>query len=230
MMAQKTFRIRSFVGRNSRQTPAQKRAQIEGLPQFGLQIESGLLALDAVFQRKAPRLLEIGFGSGQSLLALAQDRPDLDFIAIETHQPGIGSLLMGIQEMQLTNIRVFNADSVEVLEQCIPNHSLQSIQIFFPDPWQKRRHHARRLIQTDFIQLLIKKLTTTGSLHFATDWEDYAEHMMQVLSAETQLINLAGPQQFATRSIYRPIETKFERRALREGRKIRELQFQVVAP
>jgi tRNA (guanine-N7-)-methyltransferase len=159
------------------------------------------------------------------LLALAAAHPDKDFIGIETHKPGIGALLLGIEQQELTNLRLYEGDAVDVLEQCIPTASLDSVQIFFPDPWQKRRHFARRLIQPAFVQLLITKLKPHGSLHLATDWEDYAQHMLKVLTQTQELINLAGAGQFAKRSPYRPILTKFERRALREQRPVWELQF-----
>ncbi|RDI39206.1 tRNA (guanine-N(7)-)-methyltransferase [Aquicella lusitana] len=221
----KHFRVRSFVGRNSRITAAQEQAFYECLPLYGLSTESGLLDYDAVFGREAPRFLEIGFGSGHSLLALAKSCPEQDFIGIETHKPGVGALFQGIRQHALTNLRVYHADAVDVLDQCIPDASLEGIQIFFPDPWQKRRHHPRRLIQPELVKKLAAKLKPAGTLHLATDWEDYAIQMMQVLSEEEALFNLAGMHQFAPRSPYRPLVTKFERRALREGRHVRELHF-----
>lgn len=224
----KQFRLRSFVRRDSRMTTAKARAQIELWPRFGLGIEDGEEGMTDfvwVFGREAPRFLEIGFGSGQSLLALAKAHPDKDFIGVETHQPGIGALFLGIQQGGLTNLRVYYCDVIDVLEKCIPEASLDGVQIFFPDPWPKRRHHPRRLIQPSFVTLVVTKLKMGGTLHLATDWEDYAKHMLQVLSQDEQLINLTGPHQFAVRSPYRPILTKFERRAEREGRNIWELQF-----
>jgi tRNA (guanine-N7-)-methyltransferase len=220
------FRLRSFVRRGGRGTPAQARAQTIGGPKFGLRMDSGPLDINHIFGREAPCFLEIGFGSGHSLLELAKNHPDKNFIGIETHKPGIGALLMGMENEQLTNIRIYDADAIDVLEKCIPNESLAGVQLFFPDPWPKRRHHHRRLIQTDFIRRIHTKLKPGGSLHLATDWEDYAQHMLQVLSAETSFINLASLNGFSTRSPYRPILTKFERRALNEGRQIRDLQFQ----
>ena len=220
-----TFRLRSFVRRNGRKTASQKRAYAESFAQFGLLIEHAKANWQHLFTRSAPRLLEIGFGTGQSLLALAKARPDLDFIGVETHQPGIGSLLLGIEQFNLDNIRIFEADVIDVLAKAIPDASLDGVQIFFPDPWPKRRHHLRRLIQAEFVHELISKLKMGASLHLATDWEDYAKHMMQVLAHEKRLINLAGIDQFTTRSPYRPIITKFEQRALRAGRQIFDLQF-----
>lgn len=218
-------RIRSFVRRDSRLTDAQRRALETLWPQLGLDLAAGMIHLPTVFQREAPCVLEIGFGSGQSLLATAQMHPDLNFIGIETHQPGIGALLLNIQAEQVNNIRIFYGDAVEVLNHCIPEKSLDGIQLFFPDPWPKRRHHKRRLIQTPFVELLIKKLKKGGELHLATDWEDYAKEMMEVLSNLPELKNAAGIKQFATRSTQRPIITKFEQQGQRAGRKIWELRF-----
>lgn len=220
----KSFRLRSYVPRG-RRTDAQERAYIECWPRFGLSVETGYIDYQQVFNRHAPCFLEIGFGSGQSLLALAQAQPDKNFIGVETHQPGIGALLMGVQEHELTNLRIYYSDVLDVLEKCIPKTSLDGVQIFFPDPWPKRRHHQRRLIQPEFIKLVIDKIKSGGILHLATDWEDYAKHMMQVVSQEPKLLNLAGIEQFALRSSQRPVITKFEGRAVREGRNIWELQL-----
>jgi tRNA (guanine-N7-)-methyltransferase len=178
-----------------------------------------------IFGRKAPCILEIGFGSGQSLLEIAKANPQCDFIGVEMYQPGVGSLLLGIEAQGLTNIRVFYADAVEVLRQCIPAASLAGIQIFFPDPWPKRRHHKRRLIQPEFVKALTAKLHPNGIFHLATDWENYAKQMLDVLTSAAELKNLAATGEFAPRSEQRPIVTKFEGRGTRSGRQIWELQF-----
>jgi tRNA (guanine-N7-)-methyltransferase len=225
----KTFRLRSFVRRDSRMTASQKRAYEELGPQMGLRIEAGPLDFQQVFQRDAPRLLEIGFGNGQSLLALAKALPSHDFIGVETHKPGIGTIFLGMQSHQLTNLRIYEGDAIDVVEKCMERASLDGIQIFFPDPWPKRRHHPRRLIQPKFIEVVVEKLKPGGTLHLATDWEDYAKHMMRVLSQEKCLVNLVGVSQFAERSEYRPILTKFEERAKHECRKVWELQFAVAS-
>jgi tRNA (guanine-N7-)-methyltransferase len=222
----KPRRIRSFVRRDGRRTLAQARAHEVLWPQVGLQLEQGMADFARIFGREAPRFLEIGFGSAQSLLAVATSHPEYDFIGIETHKPGIGALLLGIQSNQLSNLRVYDGDAVEILEHCIPPASLDGVQLFFPDPWPKRRHHARRLVQPAWVNMVVEKLKTAGTLHLATDWEDYAHHMMRVLSQEKKLVNVAGANQFAGRSPYRPILTKFENRALREGRGVWELHFE----
>lgn len=218
-------RIRSFVKRDGRMTDAQRRVMEEMWPQFGLMREDGFADFDKIFGRSAPRILEIGFGSGQSLLQTAKANPECDFIGIETYLPGIGALLLGMEIEGLKNLRVYYADAVEVLQQCIPDKSLSGLQLFFPDPWPKRKHHKRRLIQPEFIKFVTEKLQQDGVLHLATDWEHYGKQMMQVLSAEASLKNLAGEFQFAMRSNQRPIVTKFEQRGLRCDRIIRELQF-----
>lgn len=218
-------RVRSFVRRDGRMTQAQEHALTTQWPQFGLTLENKFIDFNAIFQREAPRILEIGFGSGISLVTMAQAHPEQDFIGIETHKPGIGALLMAIESQQINNIRIFYADAVEVMKQCIPDNSLDVIQIFFPDPWPKRKHHKRRLIQLEFVNLIVPKLKTGGMLHLATDWEDYAKEMMQVLSAIKDLQNSAGVGNYAERSSQRPVITKFEQRGTRSGRAIWELQF-----
>ena len=221
--------IRSFVRRDGRMTAAQRRVLEELWPLLGLERDQGPADFDKIFRRNAPRILEIGFGSGASLLQIAAASPECDFIGIETYQPGVGSLLLGIESAMLTNIRVYYADAVLVLKHCIPANSLDGLQIFFPDPWQKRRHHKRRLIQPEFINAVLAKMKPGAILHLATDWEDYAHKMMQVLSHTPQLINLAGENQYAERSAQRPVVTKFEGRGERHGRPIWELQFAVKA-
>lgn len=224
MMPSPVSRIRSYVIRG-RRTTAQADAHRVVWPQFGLAVAAGVIDYPTVFARTAPRFLEIGFGSGASLLALAQAQPQHDFIGIETHQPGIGAVCMGIQSQQLTNLRLYQEDALDVLEQAIPAESLDGVQIFFPDPWPKRRHRERRLIQASFTSVVVSKIKPGGLLHLATDWDDYAVQMMQVLSQESQIANVAGPGQFASRSSQRPIITRFEQRALQAGRSIQDLAF-----
>ena len=221
----KKRRVQSFVRRDGRMTDAQKHALESLLPTFGLTLQNGLINFGQVFQRDAKCILEIGFGSGYSLLEMAHAHPEQNFIGVETHLPGIGTLLQDIAARELQNIRIYYADAVEVLDKCIPDASLDVIQIFFPDPWPKRKHHKRRLIQTAFVTSVIKKLKPGGSLHLATDLQEYAEHMMTVLSAIPALTNSAGLGQYAVRSAQRPIVTKFEQRGRQNGRAIFELQF-----
>lgn len=221
MMRSSAQHIKSFVRRGSF-TPGQKRAfQDLSLSQaFSLSVEQSLILSD-IFGRDGLYLLEIGFGMGESLLSAALQFPEINFVGVETHLPGIGALLLGIEKYQLTNIRIFQGDVYHLLSTALLDNTLDGVQIFFPDPWPKRRHYARRLIQTDFIQKLLTKMKTAASLHIATDWEDYANHIREVCSKETQLISITND-----RSIYRPIVSKFEKRALLAGRKITEFQFQ----
>lgn len=218
-------RRRSFVRRDGRITSAQTEAYTNLWPKLGFDIANGVIDYPKAFGRDAKRFLEIGFGTGQSLIAAAQLFPECDFIGVETHKPGIGKLFLAIETHEINNIRVFYGDVIDVIKQSLPDEGLDGAHIFFPDPWQKRRHHVRRLIQPDFIKLILTKIKQHGELHLATDWENYAHHMMEVMSAEEGIINLAGETQFAERSPYRPIKSKFERRAEREGRGVWELRF-----
>lgn len=217
--------IRSFVLRMGRMTPSQKIAYEKLWSQFGLTIEQGMIDGDALFGRSAPTVLEIGFGMGDSLIAMAQAAPDINFIGIEVHRPGVGRLLRLAAEKELTNIRVFAEDAIEVLRDCIPDASLDRVQLFFPDPWPKKKHHKRRIVQSEFIGLVRTKVKLGGIFHAATDWENYAEHMMQVLSNEPGWENRAGQNQFSEKPDYRP-STKFEIRGERLGHEVRDLIFQ----
>lgn len=225
-MAVTLSRIRSFVRREGRLTSGQECALREGLPQWGLQPESGLWNFNDIFKRTAPVTLEIGFGMGDALITVAEREPEQNFLGIEVHRPGVGKCLMGVQERQLTNLRVCMADAVEVLEHNIPDGSLAKIQIYFPDPWHKKRHHKRRLIQPAFVELLAKKLEASGLLHLATDWQDYAEQMLEVCSANPKLQNLA--EDYSPRPDSRPL-TKFEARGHRLGHGVWDLIFHRVA-
>lgn len=218
-------RVRSFVRRDGRMTDAQKRALDSMLPRVGLNLHDGVIDFSAVFGRATKTNLEIGFGSGQSLFEMAKSYPAENFIGIETYLPGVGSLLGAIEETELSNIRVYYADAVEVLQQCIPEESLDVVQIFFPDPWPKRKHHKRRLIQENFVKLILSRLKKNGMIHLATDWQHYAEQMMTVLSSIPELKNAKAPFEYADRSSQRPIVTKFEKRGQQSGRDIWELQF-----
>ena len=195
------------------------------MPRWGLAftVSTQGISLDQVFGRTAPTILEIGFGMGETTLVIAQQMPEKNFLAIDVHTPGIGNLLKIIDEAAVTNIRVMNHDAVEVLREMIANESLDGVHIFFADPWPKARHHKRRLIQPDFVRLLASRLKSGARIHLATDWKDYAQHMLQVLSTEPQLCNTAAD--YAARPDYRPL-TKFERRGLKLGHGVWDLVFE----
>ncbi len=216
--------IRSYVLRAGRMTPGQQRAFDQNWERWGLAHEDGPLDYDAIFGRPGPRVLEIGFGMGQSLVSMAQAAPATNFIGIEVHRPGVGRLLHSMVDQGVDNIRVYCHDAVEILRDCIPDGSLDTIQIFFPDPWHKKRHHKRRLIQPVFAAHLTTRLKPGGTLHLATDWENYAEQMMEVLSATEGLSNASGEGSFAPRPEHRPL-TKFELRGERLGHGVWDLVF-----
>jgi len=214
--------IRSFVLRAGRMGSGQARALAELGPRFMLPYQDAALDLDAVFGRQAPRIVEIGFGMGQATANIADAQRETDYLGIEVHEPGVGALLKRIEELGLTNLRIVQHDAVLVFIHMLADASLDGIHIFFPDPWHKKRHHKRRLIQAGFVALLARKLKPGGTLHLATDWEDYARQMLEVLSAEPQLANTADT--YAPRPDYRPL-TKFEQRGLRLGHGVWDLVF-----
>ena len=220
-------KIRSFVLRKGRLTKGQQRAMDLHFPRLGLEYDKQLYDFEAIFGREAPVVLEIGFGMGKSLAEQARDQRDHDFIGIEVHNPGVGACLVLAEEYNLENIRVINHDAVEVIEHCIPDHSLERIQIFFPDPWHKKRHHKRRIVQTEFCKKLHKKLKPGGILHLATDWENYAEHMLEVLSPMSEFKNLSEANDFVPRPESRPL-TKFEVRGQNLGHGVWDLMFSAV--
>jgi tRNA (guanine-N7-)-methyltransferase len=217
-------RIRSFVRREGRLTSGQQKALDQLWPVYGLPADRQV-DMAAVFDRAAPLTLEIGFGNGESLADMAGQAPDRDFIGIEVHRPGVGHLLKLLHEHQLGNVRVLCHDAVEVLKQCIGDHSLERVLLFFPDPWHKKKHHKRRIVQPDFASLLAYKLKPGGQFHIATDWPPYAEHMRDVMEASEHFCNCAGPGQFSPKPDYRPI-TKFERRGQRLGHQVHDLLYQ----
>jgi len=214
--------IRSFVLRAGRMGSGQARALAELGPRFLLPYQPGLLDLHAAFGREAPRIVEIGFGMGHATATIADSHRETDYLGIEVHEPGVGALLKRIEELGLDNLRIVQHDAVEVFNHMIADASLDGIHIFFPDPWHKKRHHKRRLIQPAFVALLARKLKHGGYLHLATDWEDYAQQMLEVLSADQQLANTADT--YAPRPEYRPL-TKFEQRGLRLGHGVWDLLF-----
>jgi tRNA (guanine-N7-)-methyltransferase len=202
--------------------PGQARALAELGPRFLLPYSARPGDFTAAFGRAAPRVLEIGFGMGDATAAIAQALPDTDFIGVEVHTPGVGALLKQIGERGLTNLRVIQHDAVEVLQQMVPPDTLAGIHIFFPDPWHKKKHHKRRLLQPGFVQLLASRLAPGGYLHCATDWAPYAQQILEVLSGEPALHNSA--EAYAPRPAYRPL-TKFERRGLKLGHSVWDLVF-----
>jgi tRNA (guanine-N7-)-methyltransferase len=215
-------RIRSFVTRAGRLSTAQARALEELGPQFMIEYKKEMLDFEQAFGRKAPVILEIGFGMGGTTAHIAQAMPEKDFIGVEVHTPGVGSLLKLIGEENIGNLRLVQHDAVEVLNQMIPDGSLAGVHVFFPDPWHKARHNKRRLIQGPFVKLLAEKLAPGGYLHCATDWEDYAVQMLEVLGAEPTLQNTA--EGYAPQPAYRPL-TKFENRGLKLGHGVWDLVF-----
>ncbi|TSA52532.1 MAG: tRNA (guanosine(46)-N7)-methyltransferase TrmB [Nitrosomonadaceae bacterium] len=214
--------IRSFVLRQGRVSNAQRRAHETLLPLYGIPFADDLLDLDKVFGRSAPKFLEIGFGMGETTTAIAQVHPQNDYLAIDVHTPGVGSLLKLIEESGLSNLRIIQHDAVEVLQRMLPPECLDGAHIFFPDPWPKARHHKRRLIQPQFIALLSERLKHGGYVHVATDWEEYAQQILQVLGNEPQLANTAA--NYAPCPAYRP-STKFEQRGLKLGHGVWDLVF-----
>jgi tRNA (guanine-N7-)-methyltransferase len=224
-----TFRrgIRSFVIRTGRATAGQQRALEELWPKYGI-VDEGMLELDRIFGRQAPRMLEIGFGTGDALLAFAQAHPEFDCLGVEVHRPGVGHLMLGAETAQLANVRVMDRDAVEVLRNQLPAASLSLAHIFFPDPWHKKRHHKRRLIQRPFIELLARTIAVNGVLRLATDWEHYALQMREVLDASLEFENVAGATGFMPRMEARPL-TRFEKRGHRLGHGVWDLEYRRTA-
>ena len=216
-------KIRSFVSRG-RMTLGQLHALKVLGPRYCLRVEDGLLDFTLAFGRNSDVIMDIGFGTGDSLLAFAQAHPENNYLGVEVYAVGVGTLLTKLEQTALTNIRIYQSDVLDVLNQCIKDESLSGINIFFPDPWPKRKHHKRRLIQPDFIALVVRKLKSGGFLHLATDWQHYATHMMKVISQVMELRNEAGEGQFSIERRARPA-TRFERRGEREGRHIWDLYF-----
>jgi tRNA (guanine-N7-)-methyltransferase len=218
--------VRSFVIRGGRQTVGQQRALDELWPRYGIEFNPNGTDLNQTFGRSAPRMLEIGFGAGEALLHFAPRHPELDCIGIEVHKPGVGHLLLGAETAGLQNLRVICHDAVEVLQQQLPPGSVELIHIFFPDPWPKKRHHKRRLIQPAFVELLARVLAIGGSLRLATDWEHYAMHMREVIDASVWFVN-ESDSGFVTRNEERPL-TRFERRGHRLGHGVWDLSYRRV--
>jgi tRNA (guanine-N7-)-methyltransferase len=219
-------KIRSYVLREGRLTAGQERAFATLWPKFGVDfVPSQPLNLTAIFGNNHPVILEIGFGNGASLAETASNSPEQNYLGVEVHSPGVGHLLLEIEERSLKNLRVIRHDAVEVLEHGISPASLSGIHLFFPDPWHKKKHHKRRILKPSLVQLLAKTIQAGGVFHAATDWEHYAEQMMEVLSEANELFNnSAGPGNYSPRPAYRPV-TKFELRGERLGHGVWDLVF-----
>ncbi|MGH1487201.1 MAG: tRNA (guanosine(46)-N7)-methyltransferase TrmB [Cellvibrionaceae bacterium] len=217
--------IRSYVIRGGRITEGQKKAFDNAWPTYGLSLFDGLLEPKSLFDRDASLVLEVGFGMGDSLFSMAQTAPDCDFIGIEVHPPGVGRLINNASKEGLKNLRVYMADAIDVFEDCIPDHSVDRFQLYFPDPWHKKKHNKRRIVQPEFIQLVRSKLKIGGICHLATDWEPYADYMMEVMSLSEGFSNQADEYCFSPRPDYRPL-TKFENRGQRLGHGVWDLLFQ----
>ncbi|MCB1670968.1 MAG: tRNA (guanosine(46)-N7)-methyltransferase TrmB [Pseudomonadales bacterium] len=215
--------IRSYVVRGGRLTTSQQRALESYSADYVVPFHAAPLNPGELFGNNQPLVVEIGFGMGDSLLAMAKEQADKNFLGIEVHKPGIGKLLLGIAEQGISNIRIINHDAREVMESCFGAGTVDGIQVFFPDPWHKKRHHKRRLIQTPFVNLLVSRLKPGGMLHLATDWEPYAEQLLEVLEANDRLHNCAGTGNYATPGD-RPV-TKFERRGRKLGHGVWDLRF-----
>jgi tRNA (guanine-N7-)-methyltransferase len=216
--------IRSFVIRTGRITDAQHRALEEQWPRYGVEYDNTPLNLDTLFGRIAPRVVEIGFGNGENLAALAMAHPERDFLGIEVHKAGVGRLMLACETAQLTNVRISSHDAVEVLEHQLPPESLDELLILFPDPWHKKRHHKRRLVQSPFIALAVSRLKPGGMLRLATDWEPYAIQMLEVLSANESLVNESLDGGYVEKPASR-VTTRFEKRGQRLGHGVWDLAF-----
>ena len=216
-------RVKSYVLRQGRMTPAQKRSLEQLWPRYGVDFQERLLDLESVFGRSAPVTLEIGFGNGDALLQQAAAMPETNFLGVEVHRPGVGHLLRRAAEAGVDNLRVINHDAVDVLHHQIPDNSLDRVQLLFPDPWHKKRHHKRRIVNPGFIELVWQKLKAGGLFHLATDWEDYAEHMLTLMEQAEGFGNTAGPGHYAD-AAERP-STRFEQRGRRLGHGVWDLVF-----
>jgi tRNA (guanine-N7-)-methyltransferase len=216
--------IRSFVRREGRMTEAQRRAIEEFGARYLIEYRAAPCDLAALFGRAAPCLLEIGFGMGDALIEMARRHPEQNYLGIEVYRPGVGRLLRILHEEDLRNVRILCADAVQVLTHMIPDAALSAVFLFFPDPWHKKRHHKRRIVQPEFVELVARRLKLGGMFHLATDWEDYAQHMLAVLEQSPSFSNSVGAGNYAPRPDYRVL-TKFERRGERLGHGVWDLVF-----
>lgn len=218
-------KVKSFVKREGRLTKGQAKALEDLWPTMGIEYTDSSINFAEAFENNAPVVLEIGFGMGKSLVEMAKAQPDLNFLGIEVHKPGVGACLAYAGELNVKNLRVMEYDAVEVLKHAIGDSSLQRVQLFFPDPWHKKRHHKRRIVQPEFVELVATKLAQGGHFHMATDWEPYAEHMLEVMQASERYANTSETHDFVPRPEYRPI-TKFEVRGQKLGHGVWDLIFE----
>jgi tRNA (guanine-N7-)-methyltransferase len=225
LSSEKNFpqRIRSFIRRQGRVTPGQQLALDNHWDRYCLDPKADY-DFAQVFGRDAPLIVEIGFGNGDSLAKMAAANPDNDYIGIEVHRPGVGHLMMLLDQQGLNNVRIYCHDAIEIIEQKIADNSLAGVHLFFPDPWPKKKHHKRRIVRPGFVELLVRKLKTGGYFHAATDWQNYAEAMLEVLSAGAGLSNAGNSNDYCERPDYRPL-TKFEQRGIRLGHGVWDLIF-----
>jgi len=216
-------RIRSFIRRQGRLTPGQQLALDNHWQRYGLDPKTSFNHEQA-FDRQAPLIVEIGFGNGESLAAMAAASPETDYIGIEVHTPGVGHLMMLLDQQGISNVRIYSHDAIEVIENCLPDNMLTGLHLYFPDPWPKKKHHKRRIVRTTFIELLGKKLQSGGYFHAATDWQHYAEWMLDLLTTTNILKNTSPMQDYCERPQHRPL-TKFEQRGLKLGHGVWDLIF-----
>ena len=221
-------KVRSFVQRAGRTTTAQKRALKDLLPRYGIPFQDSALDLGPVFGRRAPIVLDIGFGDGSALLTLAANHPDRDYLGVEVHEPGIGRLLLQLERAGLDNVRIINHDAVEVAGRMLPACAVDAVNLFFPDPWPKKRHHKRRIVQPGFVGDVARALKPGGTFHIATDWADYAEHVTDVMGDCGQFEALT-PEQASSEPLFDRPTSKFERRGIALGHTVTDLHYRRVA-
>ena len=217
-------KVRSFVQRAGRTTSAQKRALRDLLPRFGIPFQERVLDLGLAFKRRAPVVLDIGFGDGTALLTLAANHQDRDYLGVEVHEPGIGHLLLQLQRAKLDNVRIIRHDAVEVIAHMLPAGKVDAVNLFFPDPWPKKRHHKRRIVQPDFVRDIARVLKPRGTFHISTDWDDYAEHAREVMGGFGQFRALS-PEQASSEPLFDRPASKFERRGIGLGHTVTDLHF-----
>ncbi|MGB1199453.1 MAG: tRNA (guanosine(46)-N7)-methyltransferase TrmB [Thalassotalea sp.] len=217
-------KVRSFVKREGRLTNAQARALELHWAAMGLNHQDGLIDVNSLFADSQPLVLEIGFGMGKSLVEMAKNAPELNFIGVEVHKPGVGACIALAQEQEVTNLKVYEHDAIEVLADCLPDGCLTTVQLFFPDPWHKKKHHKRRIVQPEFVEAIRQKLKVGGVFHMATDWENYAECMLEDMSVAPGYSNLSENNNYVPRPDSRPL-TKFENRGQKLGHGVWDLQF-----